>query len=169
MILLGILLTRLKHLGASLGMVQQLYFCVFHVMGCIQTERAKEPRCLKTSAPPHKARPTELQQTLYLMAAKMHIVIHLEPAAPDVNKQYNFIALLFHPHPPPTHTHTLPPPHSPQPILGLYSLFFYMHPVILGLNLLADSLSSTLSVTACFVLSSEVSIVMGSYKKRGLA
>lgn len=108
-------------------MAQQLYFCVFHVMWCIQTERAEEPPagCLKTLASPHKARPTELQHTLNLMAANMHIGIHLEPAAPDVNKQYNFTPL-----PPP------PPLYSPLPILGLYSL----HTVILVPNLLADSL-----------------------------
>lgn len=111
-------------------MAQQLYFCAFHGMWCIQTERAEEAPagCLKTLASSHKARPTELQQSLNLMAANVHIVIHLEPAAPDVNKQYNFTAL---PPPPPC-----PPFYSPQPILGLYSL----HTVILVPNLLADSL-----------------------------
>ena len=58
--------------------------------------------CLKTSASAHKAVPTELQRTLNLMAANVHFVFHQEPAAPYVNKQYNFTALHFTP----------PPPHS---------------------------------------------------------
>lgn len=73
-------------------MAQQWYFCVSHVRWCVQTVGTEEPPagCLKTLALPHKARSTELQQTLYSMASNVHIVIHLEPAAPDVNKQYNF-------------------------------------------------------------------------------
>lgn len=88
------------------------------------TEGAEEPPagCLKSLASAHKA--TELQRTLNLMAANVHIVIHLEPAAADANKQYSFTALHF------------TPLFSPQPILGFYSL----HTVMRSPNLLADSL-----------------------------
>lgn len=137
-------------------MAQQLYFCVFHVMWCIQTERAEEPPagCLKTLASPHKARPTELQHTLNLMAANVHIGIHLEPAAPDVNKQYNFTAL---------------PPPPPPLFTTTYSWPLFSAHCHSGSKPSRRFPPSALSVTACFVLSSEVSIVRGSFNKRGLA
>lgn len=63
------------------------------------------------------------------MVANARIVIHLEPAAPDVNKQHNFPALQFTPT-----TTTTPFLYSPQPILGLY----FLHTVIPGSKLFSQ-------------------------------
>lgn len=151
--------------GASSGMARRLYFCVFHVMWCSQTERAEEPPTpgwvlLKTLALPHKARPTELRQTLKSMVANARIVIHLEPAAPDVNKQHNFPALHFTPTPTP------PFLYSPQPILGLYSL----HTVIPGSKLFSQIPFPLQPLWRHSLFPPpEVSIVRGSFNKLGLA
>lgn len=155
--LLTIPLTPHKHLWVASGVAQQWDFCVIRVMRCVQTQ--KEQRnppagCLKSLASAHKARPPELQQTLNLMAANVHIVIHLEPAAAaadaDANKQYSFIALHLTPH------------HQPPLFTTAYSWSLFSEHCHPESKPPRRSPPSAHGVTACFVLSAEVSIVRGS-------
>lgn len=117
------------------------------------TEGAEEPPagCLKFLAPAHKA--TELQRTLNWMAANVHIVIHLEPAAADANKRYSFTALHF----------------TPPLFTTAYSWFLFSahcHPESKPSRRFPPSARR---VMARFVPAAEVSIVRGSFNKRGLA